>query len=480
LNNPVLHYITKKIFFMKKLLLSLTILLIVYGCNPKKEEPSKDTGKQTTETAQGVILNQYIVFMKDSFGIPLIKSTGSDTSGLIQKRSVFINKLKGYFEGKGINVEEKNIFVDVSVGAVVNINPDTVKILLKDTLYIDNIIQDVKIDINDVDISINPIQQTDPSSSGDPLKQWLSDRVPAAQINPIQQSPAQLTRYDIHEEDHITKAISTAGGPVPWNPATNKRKIWFLDTGIDTDNPNLNVRISLGISIIGGSSDDDNGHGTFCAGIAAGRPVGSSPGLAQIHYGLSEGAPVVPVKVLDQQGVGQMSNVFLGLDYVAKHDSATRGDIVNLSLGAYDIGNSYDPRRDECFAPNLRIVIQNLSTSKGIFVTMAAGNNGGNAKSNLPGCINGGKIFTVSSLNADLTCAEYANFNVGIPPAHPVDFVTIGTRVFSLWSNGDFRMASGTSASSALVAGIIHVRGGEPTFSQRIPCSGGSYKLAKR
>lgn len=108
-------------------------------------------------------------------------------------------------------------------------------------------------------------------------------------------------------------------------------------------------------------------------------------------------------------------------------------------------------------SPELIQAFRNLQGQPGkkFYVTMSAGNDAGNAKSNLPGCFNGPRFFTISSINGDLTCADYANFNLESPGAKQVDYVTVSTRVFSLWKDNQFRMASGTSASSALAAGIV-------------------------
>lgn len=482
---------------MKKFLLPLTILMIGYGCVPKKESLAPGTGVQRSQVATGLIPNQYIVLMTETFAKPLIKSIDTTMpvtdSGFNkiqdEKRIQLTDSVQGYFKDKGLKIDRSKIFVDVAVGAVLNISPDIaedkIAKLRSDTERISSVMQDVKIGINtDPGISIRPIQQTDPAVSSDPLRRWLSDPLLAAQIRPIQQDDGERAKYDIIPVGVglVTQAISTAGGPEPL-ASSNTRKIWFFDTGIDSFNTHLNVDYAHGRTFVGTSTDDDNGHGTFCAGIAAGRPVGEA-GLPLIHYGLSEGAPVVPVKVLDRDGQGEMSNVILGLDWVAHDRIGGFRDVVNLSLGAYEIGNSYDVRTNKCFAPDIELAIRNLST-RGIYVTMAAGNNAGNAKCNFPGCITGpaSRVFTVSSVNRDLSCAEYANFNITVPPSQPVEFVTVGTRVFSLWDNEQFRMASGTSASSALVAGIIHYLNGRPASSQTITCvgtaTGPGYKLAR-
>ena len=439
---------------MKKLLLLLTVLLIIAGC-----KNTKIITKFITD-GNDPIPDQYIVLMKDSFEEPVIKNRKESSDRKLQKeknkleRDKKEKRMEDFLTGKGIR-KSKIIskFADIKVGALVKITASQAY-----NIKADANVEDV---IQDISIQINPIQQTDPVLNSDPLKQWLSEVVNAERINPIQQSNDSLFRYDIDTVSHTTHAVITAGGPVAGTGKTNV--IWFLDTGIDPDHPDLNVNSSLGASFINGitSPDDDNGHGTFCAGVAAGKPVGIAP---QIHIGISEGATVVPVKVLDRNGNGSWGTVIAGLNFVAQLSQP--GDVVNLSLGAYDASNP------TCYFPGLRHAIERVTTS-GVFVTLSAGNDAGNAECNRPGCINGATIFTASSINADRTCAGYANFG------SPVDYVTVGTRVFSLWFNNGYRMASGTSISSALLAGIIHAKGGIPTSGSTVNCMGKPYTIAR-
>ena len=169
---------------------------------------------------------------------------------------------------------------------------------------------------------------------------------------------------------------------------------------------------------------------------------------------------------MDNTGNGSWGTVIAGLNWVAQFSEP--GDVVNLSLGAYD------PMNPGCFFPGLSNAIERVTTG-GVFVTLSAGNDAGNAMCNRPGCISGDKVYTASSINADSTCAAYANF--GNPP---VDFVTVGTRLFSLWTSGGYRMASGTSVSSALLAGIIHARGAAPAAGSSVSCMGGTYPIGIR
>jgi subtilisin family serine protease len=435
---------------MRKLLLLSILVLAIFGCRRKATTPP---------TSHGIIPNEYIVIMKETFEQPVIRARRNNPNRKKQKddnkeaRARKQEKLKKFLKENDLEGKDRHLFVDIAVGAVVEMDSAKANEIKRNAN-----VEDV---IPNVIVQINPIQQTDPDANINPIQQWLSPIVPGDQINPIQQSDSIQNRYDIDTVRHWTKALVTAGGPT--DGSTKTSVIWFLDTGIDHCRY-LNVDpSSLGVTFFTGTStEDDNGHGTFCAGIAAGRMIPGGTGLDEIHIGISEGAIVVPVKVLDQNGAGSWGTVIAGLNWVAQFSQP--GDVVNLSLGAYD------PMNPACFFPGLRSAIERVTTG-GVFVSLSAGNDAGNALCNRPGCIDGTNIYTASSINADSTCALYANFG------RPVDYVTVGTRLFSLWNDDGFRMASGTSASSALLAGIIHARNGPPVSGSSVSCMGGTYPI---
>ena len=70
------------------------------------------------------------------------------------------------------------------------------------------------------------------------------------------------------------------------------------------------VIASVNLSTIAGntSSDDQRGHGTFVAGIAA----GAAPDLA----GAAPGAPLVSVKVMNDQGQAKTSDVIAAAQWI--------------------------------------------------------------------------------------------------------------------------------------------------------------------
>ena len=109
--------------------------------------------------------------------------------------------------------------------------------------------------------------------------------------------------------------------------------IAMIDTGIDIDHPDLNVvggrhfySLWGWLSFEDDLYDDDNGHGSHCAGIAAAKD--NDFGVV----GVAPGARLWAVKVLDSTGSGYLSDVIAGVDWVTAHASTI--EVANLSLAA--------------------------------------------------------------------------------------------------------------------------------------------------
>lgn len=119
--------------------------------------------------------------------------------------------------------------------------------------------------------------------------------------------------------------------PDTWSVTTgsNAIVIAIIDTGVDLNHPDLAGKLVAGYDFVDGDAipSDENGHGTHVAGIAA-AVTNNGVGVT----GMSWGARIMPVRVLNNQGSGTTAKVAEGIHWAYQNGA----DIINLSLGGKD------------------------------------------------------------------------------------------------------------------------------------------------
>lgn len=234
-----------------------------------------------------------------------------------------------------------------------------------------------------------------------------------------------------------TKVNDRARQSTPWGinrvgrANGSGKTAWVIDTGIDLDHPDLNVNTSRSRSFVGGSPNDGNGHGTHVAGTIAAK--NNNIGVVGVAYNAS----VVAVKVLSNSGSGSVSGIVRGVDYVAA--AARRGDVANLSLGG-GVSTAMDN------------AVRRLA-SRGILVSLAAGNSRIDARFTSPARVNYPNVVTVSAMDINNRFASFSNYGFG------VDYCGPGVNVSSAWAGGGYRSISGTSMAAPHIAGLMLLRG---------------------
>jgi subtilisin family serine protease len=171
----------------------------------------------------------------------------------------------------------------------------------------------------------------------------------------------------------------------------------MLDTGIDTDHPDLSDDIiaeqcfcndlpapTKGCCPLGGlqqsgpgSAEDDHGHGTLTAGIITSGGVVAAPGVAP-------DAGIVAIKVLSDAGSGFSSSIDAAFDWLVSNHQALGVRVVNASLG--DGGEHNNPLASPCSGtPSANAIA--LLHAAGVAVFAASGNEGHDDGISEPACI---------------------------------------------------------------------------------------------
>ncbi len=125
--------------------------------------------------------------------------------------------------------------------------------------------------------------------------------------------------------------------------------IAIVDTGVDLDHPELADSIVAGYDFINSDNDpdDDGGHGTHVAGIAAAISDDEN-GMA----GVAGGCKIMPVKVLDENGSGTTETVMHGINYAV----ANGADVINLSLGFQSRSMAVEDAIENALAQDIVVV----------------------------------------------------------------------------------------------------------------------------
>ncbi|MCW2665342.1 MAG: Serine protease AprX [Frankiales bacterium] len=210
---------------------------------------------------------------------------------------------------------------------------------------------------------------------------------------------------------------------------------------------------------------DTNGHGTFMAGLIAGKDDAWSPtNTATTFAGAAPDARIISVKAADAVGATDVSQVIAAIDWVVQHknDNGMNIRVLNLSFGTDGLqAYTMDP---------LSYAVE-VAWKKGIFVVVSAGNHGAGRRGTMtnpatnPFVLAVGAEDTQSTVDrSDDTIPDFSSW--GSRERKP-DLVTPGKSVTSLRVPGGyldsehpkarvgdrFFRGSGTSQSAAYASG---------------------------
>lgn len=208
-----------------------------------------------------------------------------------------------------------------------------------------------------------------------------------------------------------------------------------LDTGVDTDHPDLLANIAVCKGIGYGTCEDGDGHGTHVAGTILAN------GLIK---GVAPEAKLMALKVLDDNGGGYASDVAAGIIYAADNGAS----IISMSLGAdrSDLG--------------MKNAVE-YALSKGVLLVAAAGNDGPRKGTiDYPGAYAG--VIAAGAIDANEAVADFSSrgitdYDDSTITDKEIEFAAPGVAIESTLNNGCYAYYSGTSMAAPHVSGLAAI-----------------------
>ncbi|WP_299530382.1 S8 family serine peptidase [uncultured Streptomyces sp.] len=233
----------------------------------------------------------------------------------------------------------------------------------------------------------------------------------------------------------LDRSVPQINAPQAWSDGYTGKGVTVavLDSGYDSDHPDLAGRVTVSSNFLGGdTAEDDNGHGTHVASTIA--------GVDSTYRGVAPDASLAVGKVCDNTGSCPTSAVLAGIDWAV---NTVHAKVVNMSLGGP--ADETDPAI---------AVINDLSASSGTLFVVAAGNDGEYGTGTVGAPAIADATLAVGAVDADDELAAFSSRGPR-PSDNAVkpDITAPGVSIVAAKTGGGHTAKSGTSMATPHVAG---------------------------
>ena len=208
-----------------------------------------------------------------------------------------------------------------------------------------------------------------------------------------------------------------------------------LDTGVQSGHRDLRGRVAKGYDFVNndGNASDDNGHGTWVAGIIASN-ANDGYGIA----GISWKDRILPVKIMNASGTGSTADLAAGITYAANRGA----DVINMSVGGFPYSQAIQDA-------------VNRAWNRGAVLVGAAGNN---ARWEIFYPASYDHVVSVSATQVEDEFSRWSSYGPKVDVSAPGSSVlttncTAGPCQHEDW--GSHTYISGTSFATPNVAGVV-------------------------
>lgn len=209
-----------------------------------------------------------------------------------------------------------------------------------------------------------------------------------------------------------------------------------IDTGFD-----LNHIIFAGRLTPSSSWKDYVDNDSYPQEVAGGNSYGHGTGVGGLIAQIAPQAKLLPIRVLDTDGKGDMDDVVTAIDWAVGHGA----NIINLSLGSVEYSNA------------LHLMID-YAASRGVYVVASAGNNGQENGLMYPAQMSfwgNEHVFGVGSVDSNDLLSGFSSYGDGLFMSAP------GESIYSAYPGDRTAAFNGTSFAAPLTTGALALAYGE-------------------